>query len=59
MNRTSISALFITIFLIYRLLKSYRCRHEEQTYYDAAGNKLPGDQTDPAFTDAKRVVRHS
>jgi len=35
--------------VIMRLLKSRECKHEEMTYYDAEGDKLPRDQTEACF----------
>jgi hypothetical protein len=37
------------IFLFLRLFKSPRCDHSQRIYYDAAGDELPGDQSDACF----------
>ena len=46
---------FITLTLIISLYQnSSVCNHEEKTYYDADGDKLPGDQTEACFCECKQ-----
>jgi hypothetical protein len=35
--------------LFLRLFKSPQCDHSQRIYYDAAGDELPGDQSDACF----------
>ncbi len=37
------------VLVIYLLFKFPKCKHEEKTYFDAEGDKLPGDQTEACF----------
>ena len=37
------------VLVILLLLRPRGCKHEEKTYYDAEGDKLPGDQTEACF----------
>ena len=37
------------ILLIVRILKSPECDHADRVYYDAAGDELPGDQSEACF----------
>ena len=50
MSNLLMAVFFIGIILLISwLLKSPKCKHEEKTFYDAEGDKLPGDQTEACF----------
>jgi hypothetical protein len=36
------------------IFRGSECDHAEQTYYDAAGDELPGDQSDACFCKCKK-----
>jgi hypothetical protein len=40
----------ILTWLLLRLFKQPACKHAEQIFYDAAGEELPGDQSDACFS---------
>lgn len=40
--------------LIFRLFRKPECSHTECIYYDAAGDELPGDQSDACFCKCKQ-----
>lgn len=42
------------VFLIGRIFKGSECDHAERIYYDAAGDELPGDQSDACFCKCKK-----
>lgn len=53
-NRINLILLAIgPLLLIGRLFKGSECDHTEQVYYDAAGDELPGDQSDACFCICK------
>jgi len=37
------------LILIAKIFKSPECDHAERVYYDAAGDELPGDQSEACF----------
>jgi hypothetical protein len=37
--------------LICKLFEKNECDHAQQTYYDASGDELPGDQTEACFSE--------
>ena len=37
------------VVLIWKGLRKTECNHAEQVYYDAAGDELPGDQSEACF----------
>jgi len=41
------------LFLITKIFKTHECDHSERIYYDAAGDELPGDQSDACFSKCK------
>ena len=43
--------------LIWKLYKIPECDHAEQVYYDAAGNELPGDQSEACFCKCLKCGR--
>jgi hypothetical protein len=43
-----LAVVLILIFVI--ILSPKGCKHEEQTYYDAAGDELAGDQSEACFS---------
>ncbi len=43
----------IIIFLIWRFFRTSECDHAQQIYYDASGDKLPGDQSETCFSECK------
>ena len=45
------------LLLMGRLFRNSECDHEDQTYYDAAGDELPGDQSDACFCKCKKCDR--
>lgn len=45
------------LLLIGRLFKGSECDHAEQVYYDAAGDELPGDQSDACFCKCVKCGR--
>ena len=47
-----LAAVFFLIVVI--LLSPKKCKHEEQTYYDAAGDELPGDQSEACFSKCRQ-----
>ena len=54
MNEIVIILLVIgLLFLIGKMFKGSECDHAEQVYYDAAGDELPGDQSDACFCKCK------
>ena len=46
-----VGIVFGLVLLISLFLKSNECKHKEKIYYDADGNKLPGDQTEACFCE--------
>jgi hypothetical protein len=55
MNNFAVIILVIgLLFLIAKIFKSPECEHAEQIYYDAAGDELPGDQSDACFCKCKK-----
>lgn len=60
MNETVIILLVIVLlFLIGKLLKGSECDHAEQVYYDAAGDELPGDQSEACFCKCLKCGRQA
>jgi hypothetical protein len=54
MNPLLIIGIFMCVaVLIFLLLKSSECKHEEKIYYDAEGDELPGDQSEACFCECK------
>jgi len=45
------------LLLIGRLFKGSECDHAGQVYYDAAGDELPGDQSDACFCKCTKCGR--
>jgi len=44
----------LLILVIVKLIVPPECKHEEQVYFDAAGDELPGDQSDACFSKCKK-----
>jgi hypothetical protein len=42
------------LFLMIKVFKSSECDHSERIYYDAAGDELPGDQSEACFCKCKK-----
>ncbi len=60
MNETVIILLVIVLlFLIGKLFKGSECDHAEQVYYDAAGDELPGDQSEACFCKCLKCGRQA
>ncbi len=60
MNETVIILLVIALlFLIGKLFKGSECDHAEQVYYDAAGDELPGDQSEACFCKCLKCGRQA
>ncbi len=47
-----LAILFISMLVIILLPKG--CQHEEQTYFDASGDELPGDQSEACFSKCQQ-----
>jgi hypothetical protein len=45
--------------LILKFFKSPECDHAEQVYYDAAGDELPGDQSEACFCKCLKCGREA
>lgn len=45
------------VWLIWKLFYKPECDHAEQIYYDAAGDELPGDQSDACFCKCLKCGR--
>ncbi|OGO12609.1 MAG: hypothetical protein A2Y53_07900 [Chloroflexi bacterium RBG_16_47_49] len=55
MNLYVINFLVISLlFLLAKILKSPKCEHSEQIYYDASGDELPGDLSEACFCKCKK-----
>lgn len=48
-----VGVVVVVVFMILLLFRPRGCKHEEKTYYDAEGDKLPGDQTEACFCECK------
>lgn len=46
---TIVGIVFGLAFVILLLIRPRACKHEKMTYYEAEGDKLPGDQTEACF----------
>ena len=44
----------VLIPIIVIILSPKGCKHEEQTYYDAAGDELPGDHSEACFSKCRQ-----
>ncbi len=50
MKDTAIFLIFLAVvWLVWKLLRSTECDHDEQVYFDAEGDPLSGDQSDACF----------
>ena len=47
------------VFLLLKLFKDPECDHSEQIYYDAAGDELPGDQSEACFCTCLKCGRQA
>ena len=45
------------IWLIWKIFRTPDCDHSEQVYYDAAGDELPGDQSEACFCECLKCGR--
>ena len=45
------------VWLFWRIFRTPECDHAEQIYYDASGDKLPGDQSDACFCKCLKCGR--
>ena len=60
MNDLLIVLLFLgLVFLILKLFKVPDCDHAEQVFYDAAGDELPGDQSEACFCTCLKCGRRA
>lgn len=53
-NLTVLIIVIIVISLVIlaeKRLKKSECEHAQQTYYDASGDELPGDQSEACFSE--------
>lgn len=58
MNELIILFLIICLaWLIWKLFNKTECDHAEQVYYDAAGDELPGDQSEACFCKCLKCGR--
>ena len=48
---------FILILVVINLITPPECKHEDQVYYDASGDELPGDQSDACFCKCVKCGR--
>jgi len=51
--------LIVLVFLILKLFKVPECDHADQVFYDAAGNELPGDQSEACFCTCLKCGRRA
>ena len=60
MNDLLIVLLFLAfVFLLLKLFKVPECDHSEQVFYDAAGDELPGDQSEACFCTCLKCGREA